>query len=56
MADAYVAMTLDRPYRRAMDRDEALEELARHRGTQFDAGVVDAMLALDRSRLAEALA
>ena len=56
VADAYVAMTLDRPYRRAMEREEALEELVRHRGTQFDPGVVDAMLSLDRSRLAEALA
>ena len=35
-ADAYVAMTRDRPYRKAMTRDDAFAELARHAGTQFD--------------------
>jgi diguanylate cyclase (GGDEF)-like protein/putative nucleotidyltransferase with HDIG domain len=49
-ADAYYAMTLDRPYRPAMDRDAALDELLRHRGTQFDAAVVDALVGLERSR------
>jgi hypothetical protein len=47
-ADAFVAMTLDRPYRLAMAREDALAELVRHRGTQFDASVVDALLALER--------
>src|SRR5262249_24590036 len=47
VADAFVAMTLDRPYRRALARDEAIAELVRHRGTQFDAAVVDALLALE---------
>jgi putative nucleotidyltransferase with HDIG domain len=37
VADAYVAMTLDRPYRRALSPEEAQEELRRHSGTQFDA-------------------
>jgi HD-GYP domain-containing protein (c-di-GMP phosphodiesterase class II) len=41
-------MTMDRPYRRAMDRDAAFAELERHRGTQFDADVVDTLLALER--------
>ncbi len=54
VADAFVAMILDRPYRRALDRDEALAELVRHRGTQFDAAVVDALLALERDDLAAA--
>jgi diguanylate cyclase (GGDEF)-like protein/putative nucleotidyltransferase with HDIG domain len=44
VADAYVAMTLDRPYRKAMTSEEAIAELQRHRGTQFDADVVDALL------------
>jgi len=48
VADAFVAMTLDRPYRLAMAREDALAELVRHRGTQFDASVVDALLALER--------
>jgi diguanylate cyclase (GGDEF)-like protein/putative nucleotidyltransferase with HDIG domain len=48
VADAYVAMTMDRPYRAAMDCEEAVAELERHRGTQFDADVVDTLLALER--------
>ena len=54
VADAYVAMTLDRPYRRAMAPEDALEELRRHSGTQFDADVVDALL--ERARAAELVA
>ena len=44
VADAYVAMTLDRPYRKAMSPDAAIEELQRHSGTQFDPDVVEALL------------
>jgi putative nucleotidyltransferase with HDIG domain len=55
-ADAYVAMTLDRPYRPALDREEAFEEILRHRGTQFDPAVVDALLALERRATARARA
>lgn len=40
LADAYVAMTSDRPFRRAMSREQAWEEVARGRGTQFDPGLV----------------
>lgn len=48
VADAYEAMTSDRPYRAAMPTQAAREELLRHRDTQFDATVVDALLcALD---------
>jgi diguanylate cyclase (GGDEF)-like protein/putative nucleotidyltransferase with HDIG domain len=53
VADAFIAMTLDRPYRRAMEREEALEELVRHSGTQFDASVVDAVLALEREPVSQ---
>jgi diguanylate cyclase (GGDEF)-like protein/putative nucleotidyltransferase with HDIG domain len=45
-ADAYVAMTRDRPYRKALSVSQAQTELRRHRGTQFDPDVVDALLAL----------
>jgi HD-GYP domain-containing protein (c-di-GMP phosphodiesterase class II) len=41
--DAYNAMTTDRPYRSAMPRVAALEELRRHAGTQFDPRVVAAL-------------
>jgi HD-GYP domain-containing protein (c-di-GMP phosphodiesterase class II) len=41
--DAFDAMVSDRPYDAAHTRDEALEELRRHAGTQFDRDVVDAI-------------
>lgn len=40
IADAYDAMTNDRPYRKAMDKTEALAELRRERGQQFDPALV----------------
>jgi putative two-component system response regulator len=47
--DAYDAMTHDRPYKRAISHEEALMELVRGKGTQFDPLVVDAFLAITRS-------
>jgi diguanylate cyclase (GGDEF)-like protein/putative nucleotidyltransferase with HDIG domain len=44
VADAFEAMTSDRPHRAALTQDEALDELQRHAGTQFDADVVEALL------------
>jgi putative nucleotidyltransferase with HDIG domain len=41
--DAYSAMTTDRPYRKAMSREAALEELRNNSGTQFEPRVVVAM-------------
>jgi HD-GYP domain-containing protein (c-di-GMP phosphodiesterase class II) len=41
--DAFSAMTTDRPYRAARTSDEALVELQRCAGTQFDPRVVDAL-------------
>jgi putative two-component system response regulator len=46
VADAFDAITNDRPYRKAMPFDAALDEIRRHRGTQFDVDVVDALLEL----------
>ena len=40
VCDAYHAMTSARPYERALPRDEALRELSRCAGEQFDATVV----------------
>ncbi|MEY2518022.1 MAG: hypothetical protein QOJ89_5386, partial [bacterium] len=42
VVDAYDAMTSDRPYQRAMPPDDALAELRRHAGTQFDPAVIEA--------------
>lgn len=44
VADAFDAMTSDRPYRAKMTKAEAVEEIIRCAGTQFDPGVVDAFL------------
>src|SRR5436305_3150062 len=41
--DAYAAMTADRPYRDAMDADDALREILSRSGSQFDPAVVDAL-------------
>jgi HD-GYP domain-containing protein (c-di-GMP phosphodiesterase class II) len=43
VCDAFSAMTTDRPYRPAMPIDEALDELRRRSGTQFDPRVVGAL-------------
>nr|MDQ3587958.1 HD-GYP domain-containing protein [Actinomycetota bacterium] len=42
-ADAFHAMRCDRPYRAGRSAAEALEELRRHSGTQFDPTVVEAL-------------
>lgn len=46
VADSYEAMTSDRPYRKALSREEAVAELSRNAGTQFDPEVVEHFLAL----------
>ncbi|MBI2094455.1 MAG: response regulator [Candidatus Omnitrophica bacterium] len=44
--DAFDAMITDRPYRKGMKIEEAINELKRNRGTQFDPHVVDAIISL----------
>ncbi len=41
IVDAYDAMTNDRPYRKAKTKEEALSELKRVSGTQFDPALID---------------
>jgi diguanylate cyclase (GGDEF)-like protein len=41
LADAYSAMTTDRPYRRGFTQDRAIHEILAGRGTQFDADFAD---------------
>jgi HD-GYP domain-containing protein (c-di-GMP phosphodiesterase class II) len=50
--DAFSAMTTDRPYRKALPLEQAIEELRANAGTQFDPAVVDALLSvLERGSL-----
>lgn len=44
VVDTLDAMTSDRPYRRGMSMEQALAEIVRNRGTQFDPEIVDALL------------
>ncbi len=46
VADTYDAMTSTRAYRKARSREEALIEIRKNRGTQFDPKIVDAFLSL----------
>jgi diguanylate cyclase (GGDEF)-like protein len=47
VADAYSAMTADRPYRQPFSSHRAKAELQARAGTQFDHDVVEAFLAID---------
>lgn len=44
VADTYDAMTSDRPYRRKLSHDAAVEEIVRCKGFQFDNIIVDAFM------------
>jgi putative nucleotidyltransferase with HDIG domain len=52
-ADAWDAMTIERPYQRALRFDEALAEVRDNRGTQFSPHVVDAFFAAVSKRPAD---
>jgi diguanylate cyclase (GGDEF)-like protein len=49
VCDSFDAMTSDRPYGQAKSEEEALAELARGSGTQFDPMVVEAFMAEHRA-------
>ena len=51
VADSFDAMTSDRPYRRGRPLDEALAEIERCAGTQFDPQVATAFLAVPLPRI-----
>ncbi len=48
VGDSYDAMTTDRPYRRAMTKAQAIDELERCSGTQFHPQIVKAAISLYR--------
>jgi putative nucleotidyltransferase with HDIG domain len=50
VADAFEAMTSDRPYRKSLSNEVAFNILIEERGKQFDPNVVDAFLDIMRSR------
>jgi HD-GYP domain-containing protein (c-di-GMP phosphodiesterase class II) len=47
-------MTSDRPYQRALEPEDALAELRRCAGTQFDPAVVDAFCRVSALQTADA--
>jgi hypothetical protein len=51
VVDTLDAMTSDRPYRKAVTFEEALAEIQRERGRQFDPVIVDSLLAVSISEL-----
>jgi len=55
VTDAFDAMTTDRPYRKAMPVNTAIEELKRNTGSQFDPMIVEAFLRVLDSYGAEPL-
>lgn len=46
IVDAFDAMTTDRPYRKALSTEQALNELQKYSGTQFDPNLVDVFIQL----------
>ena len=52
-ADAFDAMTTERPYRDPLSTEEALVEMETHAGTQFDPEVVEILSRIVRSMTAE---
>jgi hypothetical protein len=51
VADAFDAMTSDRPYRRALPLKTVLRELERHKGTQWDPQVTEVLTGIIRQEL-----
>jgi len=49
--DAYVAMTSERPYRKTRTHEDAMQEILRQAGTQFDPVVVRALAEAERRGL-----
>lgn len=49
VADVFDALTHERPYKDAWPVDEAMDEMRRGRGSQFDPGVLDAFLEIEKS-------
>ena len=46
VVDSYVAMTMDRPYRKALTSEEAAREILQKTGSQFDPEIVEVFLSV----------
>ena len=44
VADSFVAMIADRPYRKALKQEDAVSEIKRQSGSQFNPKIVTALL------------
>lgn len=53
IADTFDAMTSDRPYRKGLSHEEAIAEIVRFKGIQFDPDIVDNFLSINRDALAK---
>ncbi len=53
VADAYYAMTTDRPYRKALSKDMAIQEIKKNAGSQFDPEVVEIFLSVIKEEPSE---
>jgi HD-GYP domain-containing protein (c-di-GMP phosphodiesterase class II) len=56
VADAYDAMTSNRPYRNSLGHEEAISELKRYAGIRFAPQVVEAFLSLPPTFIKEIVA
>jgi polar amino acid transport system substrate-binding protein len=53
MSDAFDAMTSERPYKRAMTLEEAILEIEKNKGTQFDPQIAEIMIKIIKEEIIE---
>lgn len=51
IADAFSAMTIKRVYRRVLSIEEALDEIEKNKGSQFDPSIADAFISLMKNEI-----